>query len=193
MATQYYCAMSLDGYIAEADDTLAWLLEYEGSYEGEGVEPGPMSGGGSYERFYEGVGALISGATTYEFVVDHMADDSEWPYMGKPCWVLSSRDLPMPSGEDADVRIVNASVRELYDEMTAAAGERNLWVIGGGNVASQFADEGLLDEVLVTVVPVVLGAGKPLFDRRLPGGPMQLTGTSTFATGMVELRYEIRR
>jgi dihydrofolate reductase len=99
----------------------------------------------------------------------------------------------VPSGEDADVRIVNASVRELYDEMTAAAGERNLWVIGGGNVASQFADEGLLDEVLVTVVPVVLGAGKPLFDRRLPGGPMQLTGTSTFATGMVELRYEIRR
>ena len=193
MATQYYCAMSLDGYIAEADDTLAWLLEYEGSYEGEGVEPGPMSGGGSYERFYESVGALISGATTYEFVLDHMADDSEWPYMGKPCWILSSRDLPVPSGEDADVRIVNASVRELYDEMTAAAGERNLWVIGGGNVASQFADEGLLDEVLVTVVPVVLGAGKPLFDRRLPDGPMQLMGTRTFATGMVELRYEIRR
>ena len=193
MATQYYCAMSLDGYIAEADDTLAWLLEYEGSYEGEGVEPGPMSGGGSYERFYESVGALISGARTYEFVVDHMADDSEWPYMGKPCWILSSRDLPVPSGEDADVRIVNASVRELYDEMTAAAGERNLWVIGGGNVASQFADEGLLDEVLVTVVPVVLGAGKPLFDRRLPDGPMQLMGTRTFATGMVELRYEIRR
>jgi dihydrofolate reductase len=193
MATQYYCAMSLDGYIAEADDTLAWLLEYEGSYEGEGVEPGPMSGGGSYERFYEGVGALVSGATTYEFVLDHMADDSEWPYMGKPCWVLSSRELSVPTGEDVDVRIVNASVRELYDEMTAAAGERNLWVIGGGNVASQFADEGLLDEVLVTVVPVVLGAGKPLFDRRLPGGPMQLLGTRTFATGMVELRYEIRR
>jgi dihydrofolate reductase len=189
--TQYYCAASLDGYIAEADDTLGWLLNYEGSFEGEGVEPGPMSEGG-YERFYEGVGALISGATTYEFVLDHLAENGEWPYKGKPCWVLSSRDLPVPKGEGIDVRIVNAKVADLHDEMIAAAGERNLWIIGGGNVASQFADEGLLDEVLVTVVPVVLGSGKPLFDRRLPGGPMQLLGTRTFATGMVELRYEIR-
>ena len=74
----------------------------------------------------------------------------------------------MPAGEEVDVRIVNAKVADLYDEMVAAAGERNLWVVGGGNVASQFADAGLLDEVLVTVVPVVMGEGKPLFDRRLP-------------------------
>src|SRR5215207_2700328 len=186
--TQYYCAASLDGYIAEADDGLAWLLKYEGSFEGEGVEPGPMSGGGSYEQFYAGVGALVSGATTYEWVLDHLAD---WPYKGKPCWVLSSRDLPTPEGEEVDVRIVNANVTDLHDEMMAAAGERNLWVVGGGNVASQFADEGLLDEVLLTVVPVVLGAGKPLFEHRLPGGPMQLTGTRVFDTGMVELRYKI--
>jgi len=190
--TQYYCAASLDGYIAEADDSLNWLLSYEGSFEGGDVEPGPMAEGGSYERFYEGVGALISGSTTYEFVLDHLAQDADWPYRGKPCWVLSSRDLAVPTGEGIDVRIVNANVADIYDELIAAAGERNLWIVGGGNVVSQFADEGLLDEVLVTVVPVVLGAGKPLFDRRLPGGPMQLMGTRTFATGMVELRYEIR-
>ena len=189
--TQYYCASSLDGFIAEADDTLDWLTKYEGSYEGEEVEPGPMSGCGSYERFYERVGALVSGSATYEFVLDHMGEGGDWPYAGKPCWVLSSRDLPVPEGED--VRIVNARVADLHEEMTAAAGERNLWVVGGGNVASQFADAGLLDEVLVSVVPVVLGKGKPLFDDRLAGGPMQLTGTSVFDTGMVELRYEIRR
>jgi dihydrofolate reductase len=190
--TQYYCAASLDGFIAESDDTLDWLLKYEGSFEGEGTEPGPMSGG-SYDRFYEGVGALVSGSTTYEFVLDHLGELDGWPYRGKPCWVLSSRDLPLPEGEGVDVRFANAKVRDLYEEMIAAAGERNLWVIGGGNVATQFADEGLLDELLVTVVPVVLGEGKPLFDRRLPGGPIQLTGTTTFETGMVELRYEIRR
>jgi dihydrofolate reductase len=191
--TQYYCAASLDGYIAEADDSLGWLLNYEGSFEGGGVEPSPRGEGGAYEQFYEGVGALISGATTYEFVLDHLGEDGEWPYEGKPCWVLSSRDLPVPKGEAVDVRIVNEKVTDLYDQMITAAGERNLWVVGGGNVASQFADEGLLDELLVTVVPVVLGTGKPLFDRRLPGGPMQLMGTRTFDTGMVELRYEIRR
>jgi dihydrofolate reductase len=191
--TQYYCAASLDGYIAEADDGLGWLFNYEGSFEGDAVEPAPMGEGGSYERFYQGVGALISGSTTYEFVLDHLPEDGEWPYVGKPCWVLSSRDLPVPKGEGVDVRIVNAKVADLYDQMISAAGERNLWVVGGGNVASQFADEGLLDEVLVTVVPVVLGAGKPLFEHRLPGGPMQLLGTRTFDTGMVELRYEIKR
>jgi dihydrofolate reductase len=77
--------------------------------------------------------------------------------------------------------------------MISAAGAGDLWVVGGGNVASQFADRGLLDEVHATVVPVVLGQGKPLFDRRLPGDPMQLVGTRSFDSGMVELRYEVAR
>jgi dihydrofolate reductase len=186
-SSQYYVASSLDGYIAEADDTLDWLLKYEGRFEGEGVEP--VAGG--YERYYEGVGALVMGSRTYEFILGELAEGGGWPYKGKAAWVLSSRDLPEPEGEDVDVRIGGANVSELYDEMIAAAGERDLWVVGGGNVASQFADEGLLDEVLVTVVPGVLGDGRPLFDRRLPGGAMRLTGTRAFDNGMVELRYEI--
>jgi dihydrofolate reductase len=184
--TQYYCAASLDGYIAKADDTLDWLLNYEGSFSGPNVEP--MAG--SYDRFYEDVGALVMGSVTYEFILDL---GRGWPYEGKPTWILSSRSLPTPEGEAVDVRIVNAGIAALYDEMTAAAGGLNLWVVGGGNVASQFVDEGRLDEVLVTVVPVVLGDGKPLFDRPVPGGPMQLTGTRCFDSGMVELRYEIKR
>jgi dihydrofolate reductase len=191
--TVYYAASSLDGYVAEADDSLDWLLGYEGSFDYETGEPGPMSEGGSYERFYEGVGALVAGSVTYEWILDHLdvAGDGKWPYRGKPCWVLSSRALRLPEGEGVDVRIANGSVRELYGEMAASAGDGVLWVVGGGSVASQFGDEGLLDEVHLTVVPVVLGAGKPLFERRLPNGPMQLTGTRPFKNGMVELRYEI--
>jgi dihydrofolate reductase len=191
--TQYYCAASLDGFIAETDDSLGWLLDYDGSFEDAGVEPGPMAEGGAYERFYQGVGALISGATTYEFILDHLAEDGEWPYKGKPYWVLSSRDQRVPEREGVDVRLADAKVDDLYEEIMIAAGGRNLWIVGGGDVASQFADHGLLDELLVTVVPVVLGAGKPLFGNRLPGGPMQLLGVRAFETGMVELRYEIRR
>jgi len=184
--TQYYCAMSLDGFIAESDDTLEWLTGYEGSYDGAAAVP--MKG--TYDEFYDGVGALVCGSATYEFVINEVTD---LPYSGKPCWLLTSRELPEPDGEGADVRFARGSVSELYPEMTAAAGDDNLWVVGGGNVASQFADEGLLDEVIATVVPVVLGAGKPLFDQRLPGGPMRLTGTRSFDTGMVEVRYEIDR
>jgi dihydrofolate reductase len=187
--TVYYCAATLDGYIAEADDTIGWLTGYDGSLEADGVTP--VEGG--YEDFYEGVGALVSGSVTYEFILGQLASGSEWPYKNKPAWVLSSRDLPLPEGEGVDVRIVDASVPELVDEMAAAAGDRLLWIVGGGNVASQFADAGLLDEVRVTIVPVVLGAGKPLFDRRLPGGAMQLRGVFPRRNGMVELDYELGR
>jgi dihydrofolate reductase len=184
--TQYYCASTLDGYIAEADDTIGWLTGYQGSYSGKDAKPAE----GAYDRYYDDVGALVMGSATYGFVLDEV---DEWPYKGKPTWVLTSRDLPRPEGQGVDVRIVSASVRELHPEMLAAAGGGNLWVVGGGEVASQFADEGLLDEVLVTVVPVVLAAGKPLFARRLPGGPMQLAGVRAFDSGMVELRYELAR
>jgi dihydrofolate reductase len=181
---QYYCAMSLDGFIAEADDTLRWLTGYKGSYH----RPDAVPMKGTYDEFYGGVGALVSGSVTYEFVLNEV---SEWPYPGKPCFVLTSRELPTPDGEGVDVRFARGAVRDLYAEMADAAGERALWVVGGGNVASQFADAGLLDEVIAMVVPVVLGTGKPLFDRRVPGAPFRLAGTRAFDTGMVELRYEI--
>lgn len=185
----YYCAATLDGFVAEADDTIGWLTGYDGSYAGTDAEP--MKG--AYDGFYDGVGALVSGSTTYEWVLDHIGSGGSWPYAGKPFWALSSRDLPVPEGEGVDVRVVGGRVSDLFERLVESAGERSLWVVGGGNVASQFADEGLLDELLVHVVPVVLGGGKPLFDRRLPGPPLQLTGVVPRDNGMVELRYELRR
>ena len=195
--TQYYAAASLDGFIATTDDDLAWLTGYQGSYEGAEVEPGK----GSYDEFYEGVGATVMGSTTYEWILRELREHptgrpvlDEWPYAGKPTWVLSSRELEMPPGdaEANDVRIRNASVPDLHEEMLASARDRNLWIVGGGPVASQFAEAGLLDELHVTVVPVVLGSGRPLFERPL-AKPMQLAGTRVFASGMVELRYELAR
>jgi dihydrofolate reductase len=179
MPSVYYTAVSLDGFIAESDDTLDWLTEYEPVAPPVGFEPVGPEFPDSYEEFYADIGALVSGSVTYEWVLAHT---SEWPYPGKPYWVLTSRDLAPLEGQD--IRF-NGS----FEEMLASAGDKKLWVVGGGGVASQFAEAGLLDEVIVTVVPVALGAGKPLFDRRLPGGPMQLTGVLPRASGMVELRY----
>jgi dihydrofolate reductase len=187
--TVYYCAATLDGYIAEADDTIDWLTSYDGA-AGDEVE----SVAGGYDEFYERVGALVSGSTTYEWILGHMErTGADWVYPGRPCWILSSRDLPAPKDESADVRIVNGAVTELIDELRASAGDRDLWVVGGGNVASQFAEAGLLDEVIVTLVPVVLAGGKPLFERRLDTGPMRLVGASPRSNGMVELAYELSR
>ena len=184
----YYAAATLDGFIAESDDTLEWLMKYEGSYEGDDAEP--MKG--SYDVFYEGIGALVMGSTTYEFVLDEV---SEWPYAGKPSWILSSRDLPLPEGEGEDgVKVVRRRCGRNPRRGRAAGGRpRHL---GGRRRERRVAvrrTRGCSTRSLVTVVPVVLGEGKPLFDRRVPGGPMQLVGTRTWDTGMVELRYEIRR
>ena len=169
----YYAAATLDGYIAESDDSIDWLTQYDGGEE----DADPMDG---YDAFYEDVGALVSGSVTYEWVLENA---SSWPYPGKPFWVMSSRELSPPEGED--VRFGGT-----FAQMVESAGDRKLWVVGGGGVASQFAEAGLLDQVRVTVVPVVLGAGKPLFERRLPGPPMRLAGVVPRASGMVELRYE---
>jgi dihydrofolate reductase len=185
----YYCAATLDGFIADADDQIEWLMTYDGHYEGNGAPP--VEGG--YLDFATEVGALVSGSVTYEWVLGHLERGGEWPYAGTPWWVLSSRELPVPEGEGIQVRVVDAAVRDIHPELLAAAGDRHLWVLGGGNVASQYADEDLLDEVRVTVVPVVLGDGKPLFDRGLAGGPMQLTGVYPRPSGMVELCYEVSR
>jgi dihydrofolate reductase len=183
---RYYAAQTLDGYIAEADDSIDWLSGYEGSFEGADSDE-KMAG---YDAFYERIGALVMGSATYEWVLAH---GRGWPYAGKPTWVLSTRELERPEGEGVDVRIVDAPVPDLVEEMRAAARELDIWIVGGGNIASQFADHGLLDRVEVTVVPVVLGGGKPLFDRRLRGGPMQLLGARTFSSGMVGLTYEVSR
>jgi dihydrofolate reductase len=183
---RYYAAQTLDGYIAESDDTLDWLTKYEGEFADADSDEG-MAG---YDAFYDGIGALVMGSVTYEWVLEHVGS---WPYPGKPTWVLSSRELPRPAGEDADVRIVARAPRDLIGDLRAAAAERDIWIVGGGAVASQFADEGLLDRVEVTVVPVVLGEGKRLFDSRLPGGAMQLISARTFSSGMVGLTYEVKR
>lgn len=181
---RYYAAQTLDGYIAGSDDSIDWLTGYEGSFEAADSDAGQAG----YDDFYRGIGALVMGSATYEWVLAHARG---WPYAGKPTLVLSSRQLERPEGEDVEVRIVDAQVPELVDDLREAAGDRDIWIVGGGPVASQFADHGLLDRVEVTVVPVVLGEGKPLFDRPL-GGPMQLLGARTFSSGMVGLSYEVR-
>ncbi len=181
-STQYYLAQSLDGYLAEKDGGIDWLNEYDGE---SGADVSAATDG-SYDDFYAGVGAVAMGSATYQFLLDEAIE--RWPYEGTPSWVFSTRELPRPY--DADIRYVSGPVGPELERMKEAAGERNVWIVGGGDLASQFADEGLLDELHLTIVPVVLGDGIPTFARRL-GGKLQLEGTRAFSNGMVELRYRL--
>ena len=88
----------------------------------------------------------------------------EWPYE-VPCWVFTHRRLRAVPG--ARIEFTSADVTRVHEAMVEAAGGRNVWIVGGGDVAGQFADACLLDEVIVSVAPVTLGAGAPLLPRRL--------------------------
>lgn len=155
--TQYFAAMTLDGFVADPDGTLDWLTSRRRD------EAGPMSYGG----FIAGVGAMAMGATSYEWILAHEFAGKDpadwiWPY-DVPCWVFTHRDLP--AVPNADVRFTSGDVAAVHPAMVAAAGGRNVWILGGGNLASQFADTGILDEVIVKIAPVVIGAGAPLLPR----------------------------
>ena len=92
--------------------------------------------------------------------------------------------------DGADIRFADGPVEPVHEEMLAAAGERNVWIAGGGHLASQFADAGLLDELHLTIAPVVLGDGIPTFAHRL-AGPLDLIDSRAFPSGMVHLRYSL--
>ncbi|GAA2024745.1 dihydrofolate reductase family protein [Agromyces tropicus] len=143
---QYYVASTLDGFIADEHDGLEWLLQF-----------GMADFSEHYERFFAEVGALVLGATTFEWV---LREGGGWPYDALPTWVLTHRTLEAPDG--ADVRFASGEVGVVADAAAAAAGDRNVWIIGGGPVAAQFLAAARLDELLVTYMPVALGRGRPL-------------------------------
>jgi dihydrofolate reductase len=169
--THYFTAASLDGFIATADHSLDWLLRQD-------VDPtGPMG----YEPFIERIGALAMGASTYRWVIDH----HEWPYT-LPTWVFTHREFPpLPEG----VLLTSGDVAEVHRELVAAAGDRDVWLVGGGDLVGQFADRGLLDEIWVQYAPVTLGGGAPLLPRRLDLTLVDVARNRNFLCG----RYEVAR
>jgi dihydrofolate reductase len=113
-----------------------------------------------------------------------------WPYT-QPAWVFSSRALPPVPG--AAIRFVRGDVRPVHAEMRAAAGGRNIWLVGGGELVGQFHDADLLDEIVVQVGSVTLGSGKPLLPRRITSPSLRLLSARACGEGFAELRYELRR
>lgn len=179
--TQYYTATTLDGFIADSNHSLDWLFTRDQDREG------PLN----YGEFIAGVGALAMGSSTYEWILEHEFADKDpsewkWPY-DIPSWVFTSRQLQTVPG--AQIEFVSADVSPVHAAMVAAAGRRNVWIVGGGGLAGQFADAGLLDEVIVYIAPVTLGAGAPLMSRRVELRLEELARNGDFAAA----RYAVVR
>lgn len=181
MKTQYYTATSLDGFIATEDHSLEWLFQL-----GDVEET-------SYPEFIREIGALAMGRSTYQWMLDNVIDKAAdpagaWPYEG-PTWVFTNHDMPAVPG--ADIRFVRGDVRPVHAAMAGAAGGKNLWIVGGGDLVGQFHDAGLLDEIIVQIGSVTLGAGRPLLPRMIAFPPMELQSVRQIGTGFAELRYSV--
>lgn len=181
MKTQYYTASSLDGFIATDDHSLEWLFPL-GNIEDTG-----------YPQFIADVGAVAMGSSTYEWMLRHViaptsGEPQAWPYT-QPTWIFSTRELPRVEG--ANLHFVRGDVRLVHAQMREAAGDRNLWLVGGGELVGQFHDVGLLDEIIVQVGSVTLGSGRPLLPRRITSPSLRLTSARAIGPGFAELRYAV--
>lgn len=181
MKTQYYTASSLDGFIATEDHSLEWLFPL-----GDIADTG-------YPEFIAEVGALAMGSSTYRWMLQHVIEPAQgkrqaWPY-SQPTWVFSTRSLPHVEG--AELHFVRGDVRPVHARMREAARERNVWLVGGGDLVGQFHDAGLLDEIIVQVGSVTLGSGKPLLPRRITSPSLRLTSARAIGPGFAELRYDV--
>lgn len=183
MKTQYYTACTLDGFIATEDHSLEWLFPL-----GDPADT-------SYPAFIQDVGALAMGSSTYEWMLRHGlepvgGEPAPWPYE-QPTWVFTHRDLPTVPG--AAIEFVRGDVRPVHAAMVAAAGGKNLWLVGGGELVGQFHDAGLLDEIIVQVGSVTLGSGRPLLPRRIVSPSLELTSARFVGPGFAELSYTVPR
>lgn len=181
----FYTAVTLNGFLADEADSLEWLFAVPGADEAaEGIAP-----------FVDGVGVLVEGSSTYEWVVAHedlVAHPEKWQayYGARPTWVFTTRTLPSVAG--ADVRFVSGGVADHWPAISASADGRDVWVVGGGDLAGQFADAGLLDQIHVSVAPATLASGKPLLPRVLGSDRLHLESVRQ-AGQFAELTYSVRR
>lgn len=175
-------ATALNGWIADEERSLSWLFAVEGS-----AEPDP-------DLLPQNAGVLVEGSSTYEWLLaesDLLAHPEKWQefYGGKPTFVFTTRELPRPAG--ADITFVSGAVADALPAIREAAGDTDIWVIGGGDLAGQFLDAGALDEIAVSIAPVLLAGGAPLLPRRVESDRLRLVSARA-AGQFARLVYEVR-
>ncbi len=166
-----FLAASLDGFVARPDGAVDWLKAVEAPGEDYG-----------FAEFFGSVDTLVLGRATYDLVLGFPG----WPYEGKRVVVLTHRPAAPRHGET----FASGSPADVAASL-AAAGARRIYVDGGATVSS-FLRDGLLDDLTVSVIPVVLGEGIRLFQPPLPERALALREARPYPSGLVRLRYDVR-
>lgn len=165
-----YIATSLDGYIARKDGGIDWLSAMETPKTDYG-----------YADFYSTVDAIVLGSKTYELALSF----GEWPYPGKTSYVFTRRDLRT---DREDVVFTDASPESLLSEIESA-GQSRIWLVGGAELTASFLRLKLVNEFIISVVPILLGEGIPLFLPPYHEQRLKLTRAEQYPTGLVQMSY----
>lgn len=171
--TILYIASSLDGFIAKPDGNLDWLTGF----------PPPQQGDYGYQALLERIGTIIMGRKTYD---ELLGFGIEWPYMGFETFVITSQ--PGLAIQSPDTFLVTSNLKEFMLELKSAV-EKDIWIVGGGALISSLLKDQLIDEMILSVIPKIIGNGIPLFPGPLPESEWILRESEAFSTGLVNLYY----
>ena len=178
-----HMAASLDGFIARKDGSVDWLETSDEFAGGDTMDPEVV------EAFLKTIDCYVMGSRTYETALGFEAKGLGWSYGDKPTFVLTRRQLPRTresvefhAGDLA--QFVNGRLRPTF---------RTIWFVGGGVVSGECLRLGLADEVCYSILPILIGDGIPFFERLDGDIALHLAEVKAYKSGMVELRYEVRR
>lgn len=164
--TILFIASSLDGYIAKTNGSVDWL---------------PVNCSSGYDKFYKSIDTVIMGKKTYDQVLTFGA----YPYKDKKSYVLTRNDT---QSNDENIELVN-DVEKLTKTLLTSAGS-NIWLVGGAEIITTFMNLGLIDEIILSIIPVVLGSGIPLFNNIQKETKLQLIKTTDY-DALIELHYKV--
>lgn len=167
-----YIATSLDGYIARDNGAIDWL-------EGDNSEPESDLG---YEKFYEGIDTVILGRTTYEQVINELSPD-EWPYKDKEGFVVTTKNI----NNQKNITFVKEDIGYFVKELKQKQG-KDIWIIGGAELVDGLIKENLIDDYMITIMPIILGEGIPLFKEKNPEIRLTLKESQSY-NGAVMMHY----
>jgi dihydrofolate reductase len=160
-----FIACSLDGYIAGKDGDISWLFNDQ-DY--------------GYSDFLSRIDTVVMGRKTY----DQVLEMGDFPYHGKDCYVFSHSVM----GGDENVEFVNRPVNEFIDELRTTNG-KDIWLVGGSELILDFMKVDVVDEFIISVHPIIIGEGIPLFQIGTPFTKLHLIGSRSFSSGLVQVSY----
>ncbi len=170
-----YIAASIDGFIADENAGVGWI-------SGDGSDEKNI---GSYPEFIKTIDTVVLGYTTYHQIVTELAVDN-WPYKGKTSYVITSKNI-----NDEDEIKFNSELFDLVKELKCKSG-KDIWICGGASIINQLLKENLIDRIIISVIPTIIGNGTKLFDTGLSETKLKLISNQNY-NGIADLVYEKRR